>query len=315
LGDYRANTEVLNRRLPLLDQMANPWEIGDALAMGSWNFGYIGDYRQARKLAEQGLAQGEGQALGVVVHNMAWLSYAEFWLGNWDRIVTDLASRVRLIMGERASEPPYFAGHQFGVEAFIHAARRDGEMAKSRELLTRMTDRAEAAAGPQGGLMFKAWEAWIRARDGDVTEAINRLDRLSSQAMVRPIVDVVTASVLLEARLLSSVDEFIEGSRSYASWAGIEALSPHLDRLEAAKILADGDLETAITLLTNAAEDFDRLGMRWEVARTELWLAEAYIESGRDNNATEAIESARPVLERLGSLLEIERARILLKRL
>jgi len=315
LGDYRANTEVLNRRLPLLDRMANPWEIGDALAMGSWNFGYIGDYRQARKLAEQGVAQAEGQALGTVVHNTAWLSFAEFWLGNWDRIVTDLASRVRVIMGERASDPPYFAGHQFGVEAFIHAARRDGEMAKSRELLTRMADRAEAAAGPQGGLMFKAWEAWIRAREGDPSEAINRLNRLSSQPMVRPHVDIVRASVLLDASLHSDVGEFISGSRKYAEWAGITALPPHLDRLEAAGALLNGNPETAIALLTNAGKVFDGMGARWEWARTELWLAEAYIGTGNTDGATAAIESARPVLEVLGSLLEIERARSLLKRL
>ena len=295
--------------------MANPWEIGDALAMGSWNFSYVGDYRKARELAEQGVDRAEGEAVGVALHNMAWLTYAEFWLGNWDRIVTDLAPRVRGIMGERATEPPYFSGHQFGIEAFIHTARRDREMTESRELLTRMVDRAEAAAGPQGGLMFKAWEAWIRAREGDVTEAINRLDRLSSQPMVRPIVDAVRAGVILDAGLFSTADEFITGSRDYAQWAGIEALPPHLDRLEAAKALEDGDPATAIAQLTEAARGFEGLGTQWELARTELWLAEAYIESGRDDNAMEAIESARPVLERLGSLLEIERARSLLARL
>lgn len=57
------------------------------------------------------------------------------------------------------------------------------------------------------------------------------------------------------------------------------------------------------------------MGARWEWAGTELWLAEAYIGAGNTDGATAAIESARPVLEVLGSLLEIERARSLLKRL
>ena len=315
LGNYRANTDVLNRRLPLLDLMANPWEIGDALAMGSWNFSYVGDYVKARQLAEHGVARSGDDALGVDLHNTAWLTYAEFWLGNWDRIVTDLASRVRVIMGERAIDPPYFTGHQFGVEAFIHTARRDGAMSESRELLTRMVDRAETAAGPQGGLMFKAWEAWIRAREGDVAEALDRLDRLSSQAMVRPLVDVVKSEVLLDAGLASTAGEFIKGSRDYAAWAGVRALPPHLDRLQAADALANGDPETAIALLTAAATTFDGLGAKWELARTNLWLAEAHIGTGNRDGATSALEAAQPVLEGLGSLLEIERARDLLTRL
>jgi hypothetical protein len=296
--------------------MTNPWEIGDALAMGSNNFAYIGDYPQALRLAEDGVARTvDSSARGLVLHNTTWISFSEFWLGNWDRVVTNLAARVREMLGDRASDPPYFAGHQFGVEAFIHAARRDGEMAESRELLTRMVDGAEASAGSQGGLIFKGWEAWIRARDGDVNEALRRLDRLSSQARVRPLVDVVKASVLLDAGLFADVDVFIEGSREYAEWAGIVALPPHLDRLEGARALTTGDTSTAISLLTKAKTGFAELGTPWELARTGLWLAEAYIESGRDNNATEAIESARPVLEKTGSLLEIERARALLKRL
>jgi hypothetical protein len=314
LGDYRASTKVLERRLPLLDQLANPWEIGDALAMGSWNSAYIGDYREARDLAERGVIQSGDDARGQVLHNTAWLSYVEFWLGNWDRILADMAPRARSIMGESASDPPYFTGHQFGVEAFIHLARRDGEMAESRELLTRMVDRADATLGPQSALLFKVWDAWIRAREGDVTDAISRLDRISSQAMQRPIVDIVTESVLLDAGRFSDTDAFVASSREYAARAGIKALPPHLDRLEGAKALVGGDLSTAIALLTRSRKTFDELGTPWELARTELWLVEAHIETGDRESATTALDSALPVLEGLGSLLEIERARSLLAR-
>jgi len=312
LGDYRANTEVLSRRLPLLKQMANPSEIGDAVAAGAWNFAYIGEYHRARELAEQGVAQSGDEAPGMALHNTSWLSYSEFWLGNWDRIVTELASRVRMMLGDRATEPPNFSGHHFGAEAFIHAARRDGEMARSRELLTWMIDKTEAFGGPGG--VVKAWEAWIRAREGDVIEAVNQLDRLSP-AMVRPLVSVVKADVLLEGGIFSDADEFIIGSRDYARWAGITALPPHLDRLEAAIGLSNGDPVTAIALFLKARKGFDSLDAKWELARTELWLAEAYIEIGDGMGATRALESAGPVVEELGSLLEIERTRVLLARL
>jgi hypothetical protein len=129
------------------------------------------------------------------------------------------------------------------------------------------------------------------------------------------LVDVVKASVLLDAGLFTDADVFIAGSREYAEWAGIVALPAHLGRLEGAKTLATGDTESAITLLTKAKKDFSELGTPWELARTELWLAEAHIESGELERAAQAIESAGPVLESLGSLPEIERARGLLKRL
>ena len=94
LGDYRAHTAALDRRLPLLDRMTNTWEIGDALAMGANNYGYIGDYPRALRLAEDGVTRTiDSSARGLVLHNTTWISFSEFWLGNWDRIVTDLAAR------------------------------------------------------------------------------------------------------------------------------------------------------------------------------------------------------------------------------
>jgi class 3 adenylate cyclase len=314
LGDYRASSEVIERRLVLLDQIANPWEIGDALAMGSWNYGFVGDYRRARDLAQLGIDSSDDEARGLILHNTAWASYADFWLGNWNRVVTTLSATARSAMGGDISDPPYFSGHQFGVEAFIHHARRDVDMAQSLDLLTTMVDRAQAMAGPQGGLMFKAWEAWIRARDGDVSEALRRLEAMSSQLMVRPLVDTVVASVLLDARLFADSSDFIAQTRGYAEEGGIIALPPHLDRLEGAARLAEeapGGLES----LGRARATFADLGMKWEVARTDLWLAEGHIQTGDQAKAAAAIDSTRVVLDELTSLPEIERARSLLERL
>jgi tetratricopeptide (TPR) repeat protein len=315
LGDYRANTRVLEQRLPMMENLRNPWEVGDAFAMAAWNYSYIGDYQKARDLAAEGVTRSGDDAPGIELHITAWLSYCEFWLGDWEVVVNNFAPRARLILGERAAEPPYFTGHQFGVEAFIHTARRDDEMAESRGLLTRMVDRAEATVGPLGGLMFKAWEAWIRAREGDTVEAMSRLRPLSTQALVRPHVDIVIASAMLDGGLYSDAEEFIADSRSYAEWAGIDALPPHLDRLEAAGLLANGDSEPAINLLGKALAGFENLEVPWEVARTQLWLADAYLATSNREGAANAIAAAQPILESLGSLNEIERARSLLAQL
>jgi len=253
-------------------------------------------------------------APGFALHNMAWLSYADFWLGNWDVVVNETAPSVRLLMGDRADDPPYFVGHHFGAAAFIHVARQDRDMTSSLELLTRVVDRAEAAAGPIGGLQFKAWEAWIRAREGDVTEAMARLDRISDQ-LSRPCFDIMRASVMLDSGLHSRAEDFIIGSRSFAASAGIKALPPHLDRLEGAGLLARGSHDAAIELLASAVDAFGQLEVPWEVARTNLWLAEAHSAMGDSDAASAAVGSAQPILEELGSLLEIKRARSLLARL
>jgi hypothetical protein len=314
LGDYRVSSEVVERRLELLDQIANPWEVGDALAMGAWNFGFVGDFSRARALAQRGIDTSDDEAGGLILHNTAWATYAEFWLGNWNRVVSTLAAKARLALRGDVSDPPYFSGHQFGIEAFIHTARRDVDMAGSLGLLTTMVDRAQAMAGPQGGLMFKAWEAWIRAREGDVAEALNRLHALSSQMMVKPLVDTVMASVLLDARLFEDSAPFIAESRAYADWGGINALPPHLDRLEGAARLSAED-PSGLAILERARSAFADLGMKWEVARTDLWLTEGLIETGDRGKAAAALDSTRPVLDELASLLEIERARSLLERI
>ena len=315
IGDYRASTLVEEQRLMLLEQMANPWEVGDALAMGAWNRSYIGQYRRARDLAIRGVEQAGHDAPGVALHNLAWASYADFWLGEWDLIVDERSAQVRRMLGERLADPPYFTGPHFGVEAFIHTARRDGEMKSSLDLLDRMVNQSEAMAGPQGGRMWRTWEAWIRVMEGDVVEGLRRLDLLSSQRLVKPIVEVAGASARIDAREFSDAERFMAEARSYADGNGIEALHPHLDRLSAALALDLGDTARAIDQLLNARSGFSVLGVPWEVARTDLWLAEGFIVSRDVASAVKALDAALPVLEELGSLIEIERARELLTRI
>jgi hypothetical protein len=133
--------------------------------------------------------------------------------------------------------------------------------------------------------------------------------------MYRPFVDIVTAAVMLDTRQFTDAKSFIEGSRRYAAWSGIDVLTPHLERVEGAEALLRGDLEASISILGSARQAFHDREMPWELARTDLWLAEAHIENRHPEEAASAIESARPVLESLGSLLEVEQARSLLERL
>ncbi|MGC2241324.1 MAG: hypothetical protein WA726_10835, partial [Acidimicrobiia bacterium] len=71
----------------------------------------------------------------------------------------------------------------------------------------------------------------------------------------------------------------------------------------------------ALSELVDAREAVNGLGMSWEVARTDLWMAEALLDMGNQLEARSALETALPTLERLGSLNEIERSRTLFDRL
>ncbi len=313
-GNYRTNASVIQRRLDLVPSMGNPWEIGDAYAMASWNLGYSGDFRRAVEVAERGFAHVDEETVGIAVHNTSWCSYAEFWLGNWDRVVGELAVSVRRLMSDRAGHPPYFSGHQFGAEAFIHAARHDGDMRDLRSLLSEVSDRAEATGDASVGHMFRAWDAWVDAREGDPDQASARLESMSRLQLPRPFLDAIRANIRLDAEQFDDVEEFINESLAYAEWSGVSALPPHLKRLRAAAALRMGDPISALTRFAGAREDFARLGMSWETARTDLWMAEALIAMGNGIEARSALDNALPTLESLGSLIEIDRARALLDR-
>jgi hypothetical protein len=266
---------------------------------------------QAAELAGKGFAYVDEETVGIALHNMSWSSYADFWLGNWDRIIDETSGRVRRLMGDRADRPPYFSGHLFGSEAFIHTARRDARAAELHKLLHDVSDQAESTGDAGTGHMFRAWDAWVTARNGEVEQAFKRLDKTSRQRLPRPFIDAVRASILLDAGMLDDVDEFIVDSLEYARWSGVVALPPHLERLRAAARLRAGDPAGALSELAEAREAFDRLGMSWEVARTDLWMAEALLDMGNQLEARSALETALPTLERLGSLNEIERSRTL----
>jgi hypothetical protein len=187
-------------------------------------------------------------------------------------------------------------------------------MQEVRALLTRMVERSEVTAGPLGGLMWKAWEGWIRAREGDVAEGLRRLDLIAPQGMVRPLADIAGAGARLDAREFGDAPEFIASSRDFADSSGIDILIPHLDRLEGAVALGAGELDRAIGLMAGARLGFSTRDMPWEVARSDLWLAEARLTAGDPVAARTALDAALPVLERLGSLSEIDHARGLLRR-
>jgi class 3 adenylate cyclase/tetratricopeptide (TPR) repeat protein len=312
MGDYGKDMPLIERRIGLSASVEDPWEIGDIFAMGAWGTVFVGDYERSVELAEEGIRRAGAEAEGTHLHLLAWASLAEFSRGNWTRVVDEFLPRGEALLGDRANDPPYFTANLFGAAAFILDARGDAAAESRMDLIGRI-----AAGGQTHSMMVSAWLAWIHARHDRFDDAIKLLEAFESLStkVARPLVEQVRAEVLAEAGLWDDVPDFVAAARAYASRAELRALPVHIDRLEGRTALAVGRRGEALSILQMARAGFDQLGARWEVACTDLSLAEALIAADRREDARARLDGAIEVFEELRSLREIERSRELLAKL
>ena len=241
----------------------------------------------------------------MALHSLSWRAFAEFSLGDWPVVVDEILPRIRVLLGDRKNDPPYFTVHALGSGAFIHEARGDPAAPELIALLRRPASVEESTAHHS-----RTWLAWILARQGEVAEVEDLLERLASipSQVDRPFEDQVRAIVLAEHERWDEVPAFLERSRTFAEQGGLRALPVHLDRLEGRAASAAGDHGRAMELLARASSALEELGARWEKACTDLSLTEVLIAAGRTEDARSTLEPARAVFEDLGSLREIDAA-------
>jgi class 3 adenylate cyclase len=308
-GLYGSSLPIIGRRLHIAETLEDPWELGDIHAVAAWAYASIGDYSEAVRLAERGQIVAAGEAPGMTLHSLSWLSFAQFALGRWPAVIDEILPKVRAVLGERRDDPPYFAVHAFGSAAFVRDARGDPQAPELISLLRRQSSVEGASHLPE------VWLAWILARQGardEVKELLERVASIPSQ-VGRPIADQVRAAVLAEHERWDEVPAFLQHSRDFAARGGLWALPIHLDRLEGRAALAAGETGRAMGALARASTAFEALGARWEKACTDLSLAEALMAADRTDEARERLHGASEVFEDLRSLREIERSRQLLK--
>jgi hypothetical protein len=109
--------------------------------------------------------------------------------------------------------------------------------------------------------------------------------------------------------------EVLERTRAHAEEAGLLALPLMADRLEGRAALAAGDADRAVDLLGRARDGLAELGAGWEVACTDLSLAEALLQMERREETATLLSAALAVFDRLRSVQELERTRELLTKL
>ena len=310
LGLYGRLRDTLARRLEIAEQIEDPWEAGDAYAMGSWNLSMLGEYEESIRLGLMGRDRAEPQAAGIVDHCLNWTGMSLFHLGEWDRQL-EIFREVEGLMGERTAEPPYFMMGLFGATAFVKEARG---LPGAGPLL----DLVERTLGTliEGSVIASHWLAWASARGGDTDRAWELVRETPvDSATVRPFQDQVMAELLSPSERWSDVPAFLEDSRAYAAQAELLALPVHLDRLDGRTSIAAGRLEPGLDALERARSGYARLGAVWERGRTELDLAEAFASAGRTDEARAAIVASAADLERVGALIETERLRSIRARL
>jgi class 3 adenylate cyclase len=311
-GDFGRMKEISARRLALVDVLDDPFELGDIYSMNAWNDAYLGNLEVAREYAETGVRVAGDSP--TVVGCLSWLSFAEFRLGNWTRVLDELQPQIEQRLGERADTPPHFTIPAFGAAAFVADAR-------SAPSAARYVDILRAALGTSQGYssgMVEAWLAFILAHRGSTAEAREMLDAIPTNvrhAIQRPFIDAAAAYVLGQEQRWEEVRAFLDATRAYASRARIVPLSAQLDHLEAIGMAATGDVDGAVERLMAARETFAAMRDRWHIALVDLRLAEVRSARGEHDLAAERCEAASALFSELRSIPDLERARTVEKRI
>ncbi len=302
MGLYGPAQPIIQRRLSLADRIDDPWELGDIYGMAAWESCMLGRYPDSERYGLHGRSRAGDLAEGVRAHNLNWAAFARFQMGDWDGVL-ELFDEAAGLLRERLDDPPYFMAGIVGAAAFVQGAREepDASVIASLERIRGIVH--------SGSVIASHWLAWMRARLGDLAGARDALaeGELVRHRVSRPFQEQVAAEVLAIGERWDEAPAFLEAARAYASEAGLLALPLHLDRLEGRAALATGDHDRAIELLRGARDGFGGLQARWERARTELDLAEAWLRLGRTEEACTSLEAAATDLGAAGARLELRR--------
>ena len=319
-GIYGGVWPTIERRLELLRGYEDPWEVGDTYATAAWCLFDVGRYAEAARYGIEGAELAVGGIPGVALHSLARGIVAMLPGGQWDDLLMHF-ERMLETLGDRRDHPPPFASIAFGVAALVHDARGERE---ASDRLVRILDELREERGRAKKLTADVFQAALLGRRGRFDEAFEWLTRQEDDLVNRAARYAVKADLIADAGRWDEAASFAATARAWAEHAELKSLYGYADRLEGRAALAAGRPAEAIELLSRAKDTFVTAEAGWEVARTELHLAEAMLEAGshagsRDAAAEEtasgAVDHALEVFERIGALREAMRARELRDRM
>jgi hypothetical protein len=304
---YGRVESTMDRRLELTAVINDPWELGDTFAVASWSTFMSGRYRDAIRFAAEGIERTSAEAIEPEVHCRSWSALARYRLGEW-RSFFDEVDAIGPLLGERRTRPPHYVRRLYAVAALIHDIQGNSVAANEHMARINEMERLDRTAPPSSA----PWISVILARRGQADDASKRLRRAEDTGLSRTF-----RGLILEARceVIGLAGTWTEArgaandARMHGEKANLLALPPAADRLEGMAAFAEGKLDDAVRLLEAASTRFDELEMRWDGARADLSLAEAFHATGRTAEARDRLARATVWFEELGAVAERVRAR------
>ncbi len=298
-GNYGDVRHVGDLRLELVPQLVGQvWELGDIYSVAAWTHVQLGEPAMAvqRSLEFEDLL-GDASAVGVLIHAIAWRVAAQYLLGDWDEVVGATGPKFLRILGSRTVDPPGFSLVGLAQLALVHALR--GGLDAIPDVMAGLQQTESFGSGARNSGMARI--ALLRGRVDEARDQLERIDKTLTGAS-RPLVTTVWADLLGDAEDWNAVPAFVEKQSVYAERAGTRLIQPYLDRLTGRRALGLDGPAAAIDAFGRAVEGFERVPIPWEVARTQVFLADAHAASGDAATARHLLDVALPTFERLRSL-------------
>jgi tetratricopeptide (TPR) repeat protein len=306
-GRHGVDWHVVERRLAIVDQLTDPWEVGDALQTAADVSLAIGRYRDALRFADEGYERSRSGP-DVWRACLAWRAVARFQLGDWEGMIEDVELLEAARATTRFGTAGYFTIAARSCAALLYELR--GELAAADRLYALAVEYSPGTATSRR----IPWLARLAAHRGEAEEAFDWLaegDRVDG-AISRSAILEAACEVVADLGRWGLAETTVAEARAFAELAQVEALLLHADRLEGRTALADGDHSAAESALARASHGFAALGARWEEAVSTLWLAEAFRAAGDRAAAQRSAEAALGVFDELRSVRELQHARSLL---
>jgi hypothetical protein len=300
---YAELYDVSRRRVELVRGLTNANELGDAYAMVAWGGVYMGQYRQANEAASAGMDASRNVTPGNYLHCLSWRVWARFMTGDWDGALEDQAELERAVVDDPRGLPPGPYLRAYAVASFCSELRGDSSGAERRLEEVERYLATKPRLGLVGGVGYAARTLTHQGRPEDARQLFSgAFDEVAdaTNVLLEAFTDVAAA-----AHDHRDARRIIEQARERTAVGGLLGLPLFVDRLRGRLAAADGDRDKAARLLRRSAQGFAELEAPWEEAWSRLLLAEL------TNDAAEAAR-ALPVFERLGSVRELEQARLLL---
>jgi predicted ATPase/class 3 adenylate cyclase len=283
--------ELTLRRLRLVPELTDSFEIGDILANAAWSANAIGRYRDAIEHAT-GAIEHSRAAAGPYLHGLTWRVLARFAAGDWDDALVDQAEIEEIQRDREDGLPAGYTQRAYSTTALLHELRGGREHADEYlELIARCHSQGERSRRFQTGAFGNAGRALVHR--GLLDEARQYVSTQTGE--VGPNLGSAVCDLIAAEERWDEAEKVVAVGRAAAEERGLRPLVLTIDRLE-------GLWREEPEALRRSAEGFAELGAVWEEAFSRLLLAEL---TGERDEA----ERALAVFERLGSVAEIVRAK------